>query len=390
MPVSGWIYRDLLTRPGVGRVILAAALSRLTTSMVSLSLLLAVVQRDGSYAQAGAVLAAHAFALAAMAPVNGRVADRLGPRAAMLAYTALHAAAYLSLLFALVSASSAAAVVACAVFLGASTPPAAPVTRALWPLILPKDRLQAAYAVDSVLNSTMLVAGPLIAAALMLAVPAVFVIVVAGIVKVSGDLVLATAPVLRRAAPPRVRLPGLRHMLGPIADSRLRLLLLIMALDTFTYGCLQVGAAAIAGGQSAAGVLFAALAAGEVLGGLIYGARTWQGGPKAQFAALHLVTAALLVTAGQFLAVLVAVGLYLLLGLAGGARDVVGQLAIGGAAKAAQRAEAFAWLTTAMWGGYGIGTLVAGYAQTGLGLGAVFLAAALVSVLAAGVALLLR
>lgn len=390
MPLAVHGYRDLLVQPGVPRLLVAATFNRLTTSMLSLSLLLAVVQRDGSYAEGGLALMVHAFASALMAPVNGRVADRIGPRPTMLAYVALHAGAYCGLLLALGSGASLVVVLVSAAVVGASTPPANPVTRAQWPSIVSRDRLQMAYAVDSVLNSSMLVLGPLVAGALMLAMPAIAVIAVAGAVKIIGDLLLATAPTLRRHAVEPQPSPHTRQWLGPISDGRLRLLLLIMALDTFTYGCLQIGAAAITGGQSPAALLFSALAAGEILGGLIYGARTWVGGLRRQFMVLHLVTAVLLLLTGQVLIMAIATGFYLLIGLAGGARDVLGQWAISHTARQQQRAEAFAWLTTAMWGGYGLGTLIAGLVQADMGTGTVFWAAALASMLAACVALLLH
>lgn len=46
---------------------------------------------------------------------------------------------------------------------------------------------------------------------------------------------------------------------------------------------------------------------------------------------------------------------------------------IAGKAAPVQRTEAFAWLATFMWGGYGIGTSVAGYAQQHGGVAAVFI-----------------
>lgn len=56
---------------------------------------------------------------------------------------------------------------------------------------------------------------------------------------------------------------------------------------------------------------------------------------------------------------------------------------------APDRAEAFAWLTTAMWGDYGVGMLVAGHMQTARVPSGVFMTAALAALLAAGVSSLL-
>lgn len=116
-------YFSLLQLPSVERLMLAAIVSRLTTSMLSLSLLLAVVTIHGSYAAAGGVLFCHAVALSVVAPMSGRLADRIGQRRALLVFISLRALSYANLLSALAIKAPAPMISASAAVLGATTPP---------------------------------------------------------------------------------------------------------------------------------------------------------------------------------------------------------------------------------------------------------------------------
>jgi MFS family permease len=375
-------YRELFGVAGVPRLVLAAGLSRLTTSMLALALAFAVSEQRGSLADAGLVLTAHAVAIAAGAPVAGRLADRLGPRRVLAAYLVVHTLGYAALLAALTARADTLAIGLAAVLVGGSLPPSAAVLRGHWPVVVAAGRLRTAYAFDSALNSATFVAGPLVAGILVAAVSPVVAILLAATTKVVGDALLATTSSLGRAAP-----SGESRRLGPLADRRVRLVLVIVALDTFGYGCLDIGAVAHGNGSGViAGLLLGALSAGEVLGGLGYGARPAPGQLRRQLVVLHLVSAVLLASTGLVAAVPLLVLGYLAAGLAGGARDTVNQLLLTGTAPPAYRTEAFAWLGTFMWAGFGLGTATAGQLQDRAGSTAVYVAAAGAALLAAALA----
>lgn len=380
-------YGQVVGARGAPRLLVAATLSRLTTSMFSLAVLLAVVDVHGSYASAGAVLTGHAIGVAGSAPVTGRLADRFGARTVLLTCLAVHAAAYVTLLAALARQTGVPAVTISAVLVGMSNPPAAPVTRNQWSRLFSGSRLQAAYAVDTVLNSTMFIVGPLVAGALAFSTAPFTAVLAAGALKIAGDLLLTTAPILRRVRDNNSHGNGARHWLGPLSDARVRLLLAVAALDTFMYGCLQVGAVARTGADALAGLLLSALAAGEVLGGLAFGARRWPGAPRRQLFALHAAAVPILLVASGPVIIPVLGILYAAAGLVSGSRDVLNQIVIATTAVQAYRTEAFALLGTFMWLGYGVGTAAAGQLEQRAGTSAIYLAAAIAG-LAAAVALL--
>ena len=333
-------------------------LSRVSTSMLNLALLVATTQRYG-YAAAGVILMVFAVANAVAGPVRGRLADRHEPRRVMLVLLAGHTVAWAGLLAGLLTAAPVLVLCLAAAGLGISVPPAGPVVRGLWPTIVPEEQLPTAYAFDAALNTATFLAGPMIAGGMLLLAPAPVVVGVTGGIKLVGDLLVAIAPTLRgrRGDHP----PG-RGFFGPLANGRVRLLLGMIVLDTFAFGCLEVAAVAAASGQGTAGVFTSALALGAVVSGIGYGARTWPGLPRTQLVVLHTGGAVVLVgagLAGAVLILLVAVA-YVVYGLVTGPVETLQQVLIGDATPDGQRIEAFAWVFSVMWAGFGIGTTVAG------------------------------
>jgi MFS transporter len=348
-------YRELLRVPGVGRLTAAVLFGRVATSMLNLALLVAVTQRHG-YASAGLLLMLFAVVNAIAGPVRGRQADRRGPRRVLLWLVAAHAVAWVALLTALLTDAPVTVLCLTAAGLGATIPPAGPAVRGLWPTLIPGDQLTTAYAFDAALNTATFIAGPMIAGGLLLAMPAQAVVVVTGVVKLAGDLLVALSPPLR-ALRGKPRDGG---FFGPLGQPRVRLLLAMIAVDTFAFGCLEVAAVATTSGSGTAGFFTSALSVGAVVSGIGYGARTWPGGPRAQLATLHLGGAAVLAAAGLTGAAVAVLVAYTAYGLVNGPVETLQQLLVGDLTPDGQRIEAFAWVFSVMWAGFGIGTTVAG------------------------------
>jgi len=378
-------YRELLRIPGVGKLIAAVLLSRVSTSMLNLALLVAVTQRHG-YANAGLLLMVYAVVNSIAGPMRGRQADRTAPHRVLLWLLAGHTVAWVGLLAGLFADAPVAVLCVAGAALGMTVPPAGPVVRGLWPTIVPAERLPTAYAFDAAVNTTTFLAGPMIAGGLLLVMPTTATVAVTGVVKLTGDLLIALAPALRRRKDPS---PARRGFFGPLAHGRLRLLLGMIVLDTFTFGCLEVAAVAAASGTGTAGVFTSALALGAVVSGISYGARTWPGSPRAQLVALHAGSAVVLAMAGladAALLVLVA-ATYTLYGLVNGPVETLQQMLVGDVTPEGQRIEAFAWVFSIMWAGFGIGTTVAGRLVSDGQPGGALYAAAVAQVVVAVVAL---
>ncbi|MFC7308910.1 MFS transporter [Streptomyces monticola] len=359
-------YRHVLAQRGVPGLFTALVTARLSTSVLSLSLLLAVREATGSYATASLALAGHGLSLAFLAPVLGRLCDRSRPGRVLLGALAAQALAYAGLITALSAHAPAAALIATTMLVGAFTPPGSAVARGTWPRLVPAERLPTAYALDAVSNEATFISGPLVVAAITAFSSPVHLIAAGAVATALGTVALALHPAVRHApagTAPDTCPRGLEQRLGPLAVPRVRHLLLIASAGTFCYGLMQVGAAAGAtawGATSSVGLIVSALSAGGVVGGLIYGGRRWPGDHRGHLTALYAASGAALFTAGAAPNLLALGVVYAVVGLICGGRDTVEQLLLGEAGPEHQRTEVFAWLGTFMWGGYSLGTASAG------------------------------
>lgn len=358
-------YRELLATPGVWRLTLAVLLARLAVSMLSLALLVAATQLHG-YANAGLLMLAYALTNAAVGPVRGRLADRYSPRRVMVALLAVHVVAFAALLLAFAAEVPMSLLVPAGVLFGLSVPPTGPVVRGLWPTVVPAERLATAYAFDSGLNTATFVAGPMVAGGLLLVLPVHLVIGVTGVLKVTGDLLVTVSPIVRGAVRATAQAAAGRsaRVFGPLVHGRVRLLLALILLDTFTFGCMEVAAVASASGQGSAGLLTSAFALGGAISGIGYGARVWPGSPRAQLILLGAIGTVVLAAgsvSAELVAGMVLVGVvFVLFGLANGPVETVKQVLIGEVSPEHQRIEVFSWVFSIMWLGFGLGTVVAG------------------------------
>lgn len=339
---------------------MAVLASRVSTSMLNLALLVALTQRYG-YAAAGLVLMVFALANAVAGPVRGRLADRHAPRSVMLWLLAGHTVAWAGLFTGLMLAAPTPVLALAAAALGVSVPPAGPIVRGLWPTLVPAETLPTAYAFDAALNTATFVAGPMIAGGLLLLMPAPVVVGVTGVVKLTGDLLVAIAPTLKAR---KENATDRRGFFGPLRHGRVRLLLGMIVLDTFAFGCLEVAAVAAAHGKGTAGVFTSALSLGAVVSGIAYGARSWPGPARVQLTLLHGIGAVVLVSAGSLTAVALVAALYAVYGLVNGPVETLQQVLLGDSTPEGQRIEAFSWLFSVMWAGFGVGATVAGRLAT--------------------------
>jgi MFS family permease len=329
-------YLTVWRLPSAPVLLLAGFAGRLPSAMVPLALLLVVQQQTGSYAVAGLASAALGIAMAVVAPMLGRLADRRGPRRVLLTAILLASAAT-----------------------GASTPLVSGTVRALWSRVDPGVR-GTAYALDATANELVFVVGPTLVAVLSVVAGAAAAVAVAGALGVAGTLGIATSPALRGWRPaPEVRTRLLGTVLAPGMP---RLLASDFAVMT-GFGALEVAIPAFAtaaGRPGLSGVLLAVWSLGSVGGGLWFGARVLSVSLPRQYrwgllgVTIGLVPLAV-VSSPWVLAALLFLG-----GTAIAPTLTVQNNLVGEIAPAHATTEAFTWLSTVAFGASAVGAAVAG------------------------------
>jgi predicted MFS family arabinose efflux permease len=328
--------------------------------MIGLALLLLVREQGGSYAAAGAVSGVYFVATAAGAPISGRLVDRRG-QARILFSRALIFPALLACVCVLALVDAPLALVgAAAAAAGALMPPVGASLRALWPRMFADPELRAAaYALEASLQEITFIVGPLLVALLTAAVSPVLALAVAAAVGGVGTLLIAvTEPV--RAWRPDERHSG--SVLGALESRGVLTLVGLCACLGAGFGGTEVGFPAFAehhGGAELGSIPLSLFAAGSLVGGLVAGARVTI--PPLQLLRVSTV----LLTLGLALPLLgwSLPSMAVLAFAAGLAIAPVVMSAYGLVDAVAARgtaAEAFSWLTTAVFVGFSAGMALGG------------------------------
>ena len=389
-------YFALLRDPLVARPFVSSVVARVPIATAPLGLVLLVRDQRDSYSLAGIVTGLFAVGLAVGSPFWGRAMDRLGqPR--VLVPTATASGVLLLLLTVATAWSSVPVLVlpVLALLAGIAFPPLSPAMRSTWRVVVREERARRhGYALDAAAVETIFVGGPLLLSGLLLLGVAALPLLVTVLLLVGGTLAYVRSPGARQApvAADEEAHGGasvLLHSAGFV------LLMVVMATMSVGFGILDVSLAGLTehllGSADRLGVLFAPIAGGSALGGLLYGSRNWRSSDRRRllvslsvFGALLLAVAACAgadVPLVVLMLVLFATGLFISPNLIA-AQSLVDQLA-----PAHRLGEAQAWLSTAITAGAALGNAAAGLILDAAGPGEA-LATAAGAVLLAAVACL--
>ncbi len=185
-------YLSLFDQRGTKGFVAAGFVSRLTTSMVFVSLILAITGRDGGYATAGAVNAALTLAAGLALPVFGRLIDQYGQHRVLVPMTLTFSVLMVLLTVAVEAHAQEWLLVVLAAAAGVPMPAAGPLVRARWTKIYQgTEKLRIAYGFESATIETVEIVGPILVTALVIGIGPLAGLAAVLICALGGTLALA-------------------------------------------------------------------------------------------------------------------------------------------------------------------------------------------------------
>ena len=390
-------YASVLGHGPAVRPFLAAVIARLPVGMAGLGMIVLIQQVRGNYSVAGVVTAAFALATAVSAPFWGRAMDRAGQPKVLVGTGVASSAALAALALAAVGGAGNLALILLAALTGLLFPPISPAMRAAWRVIFPDaQRRNLGYALDASAVELIFVCGPLLLSLLAAFLPPEAPLLVTAVLMAVGSVAYSSTTAARswRSADLVVLDEGAsRGAVGRNTASTaltapgLAVLLVVALCMAVGFGQMDTAfvatAEAVLGSADKLGFLFAAIAGGSTIGGLLYGSRSWAGDEFKRTAlmlalfALTLVPLPILMLTGTT-SLWVILPLMFLTGLTIAPTLIMFQNGIDALAPPHRITEAQAFLHAAMTSGSALGTAVAGVVIDHLGPGGGLLGAIVV------------
>jgi MFS family permease len=297
-------YLSVWRIPGAPVLLVAGIIGRLGIGMTPLALLLVVEQVTGRYSLAAVAGGLYALSGAALSPVAGRIADRVGPTPVLLLTAVAHPVALIGLLLATRAGTDALTMIyLTSALAGATYPPMSAAIRGAWndlthPATGRYHLRNTALAAETSLFEVVFVLGPLLVAAFVLVADAATALVGAAVVTLVGTVPVALGRVMRawRPHPSHAHARGL----GPLRVPGFPALLLCVAGLGIAFGAAGVTVPAYASAattgtdeaESLGGVLLAVWGVGSAIGGFWFGTRPTSNRLTRQFAFLLAAVAA--------------------------------------------------------------------------------------------------
>lgn len=353
-------YGSILRQPGAPRLVITAMIARIPVGINAIAVVLLVRRATGSFADAGVVDAGLALGAVLISPGQGRLIDHFGQPRVLIPSAFVSSGALIGLDVAVHRHVSIALLTLLAVIGGGALPPMSASMRALWAFLIPEpERRDAAFGFEAITAELYFIAGPLITALIVTVASPSAAVVTSACLTLAGTIAFATSPASRRWRAARAK----RTFAGPLAGPGMRTLVLSVVPMGLAFGTLEVAMPALAtrhGHPAYAGILMGAFAAGSLIGGLLYGSRSWRGSLGQRYVVLNAMFAAgmaPLIIAG---AIPVMVALMAVAGLTLAPAAACAYGLIEEVAPPGTTTEAFSWIFTANMVGAAAGAAAAG------------------------------
>lgn len=160
-------YKSVTDPPRIRTLLIGSALGRTAGGMVPIGLVLLLEHATSSFAFAGTMMGRYALAMVLAGPARSALAVRLGHRTALLALAALSSAGLLGVVAGDLATAPTYLLGLSVALSGASAPPFGALMRTTWSYRLPDSAVPRASRLDSVIEESSFVVGPLLASAIL-------------------------------------------------------------------------------------------------------------------------------------------------------------------------------------------------------------------------------
>lgn len=259
-------YSKVLSNKSGQYLLISSFPARMAYGMISLSIFFKVQQTTGSIAIAGLATGVNGITGATTAGLRGTLIDKFGMKIPLRVFAPSYAV--LILLFS--TGNSSTQLVVFAGVLGFSAPPINLSIRPLWKVTVPKDQIRTAYAIDTAVMNSVGVFGPLAATTVALNYSPEIALQICSALIFIGGAALSLSPQLKRWAPENKTSQDLAVWRTPA----MQLLMLEGVFIGLGWGAFDIAVPAFTTLENIphrTGILFAIMAAGNVIGGLVAG-----------------------------------------------------------------------------------------------------------------------
>ena len=259
-------YSQVLSNKSGQYLLISSFPARLAYGMISLSIFFKVQQSTGSIAIAGLATGVNGITGATTAGLRGTLIDKFGMKIPLRFF----APGYALLILLFSTGSTKTELVLFAGLLGFSAPPINLSIRPLWKVTVPKEQIRTAYAIDTAVMNSVGVFGPLVATTVSLNYSPQISLRICSILILVGGSALSMSPQLKKWKPEKKSSSDLAVWRTPAMQ-------LLMCEGVFIglgWGAFDIAIPAFTTLENIAGrtgVIFAIMAAGNVIGGLVAG-----------------------------------------------------------------------------------------------------------------------
>ncbi len=345
-------YMQVLSRPGVLRVVSSQLFARFPFGLMSLAFVLHIQQISGSYALAGLALGLETVGVAVSGPLLGRWMGGWGVRRTLLVSAGISA----TTIFVIGLAPLPAEVLAilCLV-VGLSSPPIQSAVRTIYPMLVERKQMGTLYALDATLQEVIWIFGPVTATFIAAFTNTTVGIVVMGVIQIIGAIWFSSNREIRS-----VEIPKSKRRLGGVLRSRIVVSnAVIGALLIGSFSGVEIGTVAVFTDKATAGIIVGVLSLGSLLGGFLFGHRSRTRWALSRYLLVVFVGFAMVFIAPDS-AIWVSVAWFIAgLGIAP-ALGLLGAI-IGASVKTADAPEAYGWVGSGQMIGYAGAAAIAGF-----------------------------